>query len=107
MGKTYNLRLDERELDILLNALVHSEWYDIIKPTAANECDDAIKLSFADLLEYGNAFLIKKEGLDENKDYKKLNCETHCKSIEKEGNDWINRFGLSDGEFLKYIRKVT
>ena len=101
----YNIKLDERELDILLNALVSYEHYDIIKPTIANDDHTNIELSFADLLEYGNAFLIKKEGIDEDKDFKKLNCQTHCNSYEINGDDWINKFEIVNKGFLQYIKK--
>ena len=45
------------------------------------------------MLEYGNAYLVKCCLVDEEKDYKKLNCETHIKQSEKK-NDWSEDYEI-------------
>ena len=74
---TYNLKLDEREFEIVLRALVNDKNYDIIKPVASKYDNDINNIDFRNMLEYGNAYLVKCCLVDEEKDYKKLNCETH------------------------------
>ena len=45
------------------------------------------------MLEYGNAYLVKCCLVDEEKDYKKLNCETHINQSEKK-NDWVEDYEI-------------
>jgi len=98
---TYNLKLDEREFGILLRALANDENFDIIKPVPSKYDDDIISIDFRNMLEYGNAYLVKYCSLDEEKDYKRLNCETHISQYEK-NNEWAE-----DYEVYNYgIRKL-
>lgn len=88
---TYNLKLDEREFEIVLRALVNDENYDIIKLVSSKYDNDITNIDFRDMLEYGNAYLVKCCSVDEEKDYKKLNCETHINQCEKK-NDWAEDY---------------
>ena len=90
---TYNLKLDEREFEIVLRALVNDKNYDIIKPVPSKYDNDIIDIDFRKMLEYGNAYLVKCCLVDEEKDYKKLNCETHINQSEKK-NDWVEDYEI-------------
>ena len=92
---TYNLKLDEREFAIVLRSLANDENFDIIKPTPSKYDNDIMSIDFRDMLEYGNAYLVKFYLLDEEKDYKKLNCETHINQYEK-NNNWANDYEISN-----------
>ena len=92
---TYNLKLDEREFAIVLRSLANDENFDIIKPTPSKYDDDSISIDFKDMLEYGNAYLIKCCSIDEEKDYGKLNCETHIKQCE-ENERWVEDYEICD-----------
>ncbi len=92
----YNIKLNEREFGIILNSLTKDEKFDIIKPLLTPYSGEEITINFQTLLEYGNAFLIKCRGLDEEKDYQRLNCETHVKQCEKKKN-WIDGYEYANG----------
>ena len=92
---TYNLKLDEREFAIVLGALAKYENFDIIKPSPSKYDNDIISVDFKDMLEYGNAYLVKICLLDEEKDYEKLNCETHINQYEK-NKDWVREYEISN-----------
>lgn len=92
---TYNLKLDEREFAIVLRSLAKDENFDIIKPMPSKYDNDIINIDFRDMLEYGNAYLVKVCLLDEEKDYQKLNCETHINQSEN-NKDWFNEYEISN-----------
>jgi hypothetical protein len=92
---TYNLKLDEREFGIVLRSLAKDENFDIIKPASSKYDDESISIDFRDMLEYGNAYLIKCCYIDEEKDYGKLNCETHIKQCE-ENERWVEDYEICD-----------
>lgn len=92
---TYNLKLDEREFGILLNSISAYENFGIIKPVSSKYDEDVVNIDFNDLLEYGNAYMIKYLLYDEKKDYRKLNCETHIKQCEKDEH-WIDGYEKSN-----------
>ena len=94
---TYNLKLDEREFNILLSLITNNEFssYDIVKPSENSRYDDENKeICFNELLEYGNAFLVKVIGVDE--DSGSLNCETHIKQCEDK-SDWFDDYEIVNG----------
>jgi len=100
---TYNLKLDEREFGIVIRALANSEGFDIIKPIPSKYGNGIIDIDFRDILEYGNAYLVKCCLLDEQKDYKKLNCETHIASCQ-ENEEWLKKYEISKYGVKKKIK---
>ena len=92
---TYNIKLDEREFSLILEALSTNEWFDTMNPVPSKYDDDVVNLDFEKLLEYGNAYLIKCLGLDEDKDYQKLNVYAHIEQTEKNEN-WLDDYDKID-----------
>lgn len=88
---TYSLKLDEREFHLILDILTKSPNFDIFKPMISQYDGDVRSIDFTELLEFGNAYLLKCCGLDEEKNYDKLNVETHI--LQKEENDkWLEDY---------------
>jgi hypothetical protein len=92
---TYNLKLDEREFELILKSLVNGENFDIIKPVPSKYDNDAVSIDFRNMLEYGNAYLVKCCLCDEERDYQKLNCETHIEQCKKNAG-WAEDYETCD-----------
>lgn len=97
---TYNIKLDEREFSLILEALSTNEWFDTMNPVPSKYDDDVVNLDFEKLLEYGNAYLIKCLGLDEDKDYQKLNPYAYIEQTEKNEN-WLDDYEKIDTFFIR------
>ena len=100
MDMNYQITLNEREVELILNSLANGENFDIMEPSEIKHNDDyTINLNFENLPEYDNAYLTKIQKLDEEKNHDKLNCETHIKQFENNRN-WINGYENSNYGFL-------